>query len=87
MRSSKCEVAKIERADAWSKEPPTVQGWYWHWNGDEDSSPIPTSVLWSGTSRTCFVSMGQLGLHEAVECDVYGGFWMPMTTPKTPTII
>lgn len=69
---------------SWSKQPPTSQGWYWHWNGDEDSSPLPTSVLWSGTSRTCFVSTGQLGLFQAVDCDKYGGWWLPMITPNTP---
>lgn len=60
---------------------PAEQGWYWHWNGDEECSPVPTSVLWSGTTNKCFVSTGQLGLTRAIDCDKYGGFWLKMTEP------
>ncbi len=69
---------------AWSNEPPTKQQWYWHWNGDEDSAPLPMSVLDSGTSRKCFVSRGQLGITEAIDCDVFGGWWIPMQPPHIP---
>lgn len=67
--------------DRWMQEPPTEQGWYWHWAGDDDSSPLPVSVLWSGSSNKCFVSAGQLGLDTAVMCDEYGGFWQKMIEP------
>lgn len=67
----------------WSDAPPTKQGWYWHWNGDHDSAPLPTSVLYSGTSGKCFVSSGQLGLDTAIDCDEYGGFWAPLPRPST----
>lgn len=69
----------------WSPEPPTEQGWYWHWNGDPECNCLPTSVLFSGTSRKCFVSGGQLGLTKAVDCDEYGGYWLPMIAPNLPT--
>jgi hypothetical protein len=71
----------------WVKTTPTVQGWYWHWNGDEDSAPSPLSVLWSGTSGKCFVSMGQAGISEAVDCDVYGGWWLELKVPETPNYL
>lgn len=67
----------------WSSDPPNRQGWYWHWNGDEDCAPLPTSVLYSGTTRKCFVSRGQLCLESAIDCDQYGGLWMPMREPPT----
>lgn len=67
--------------EGFTSAPPTEQGWYWHWNGDEDSRPIPTSVLWSGSTGTCFVSRGQLGLSEAIDCDKYGGYWLKLNEP------
>lgn len=76
--------ASDARNGRWRQEPPTIEGWYWHWNGDEDSSPIPTNVQWSGTTNACFVSMGQLGLPHAIDCDKYGGWWLPMVEPATP---
>jgi hypothetical protein len=68
----------------WTQTPPTEQGTYWHWNGDDDSAPVPIFVLYSGTSGKCFVSMGQLGMDHATDCDEYGGWWKPLPDPKTP---
>jgi len=68
----------------WSKSPPIEQGTYWHWNGHPDASPVPLFVLYSGFNRKCFVSMGQLGITQAVNCDVYGGWWSRIVTPKPP---
>lgn len=68
----------------WSKQAPTKQGWYWHWNGDPEASAYPTSVLWSGTSSSCFVSIGQLGIENAIDCKKYGGYWMPLNQPLLP---
>lgn len=66
----------------WASAPPTKSGWYWHWNGDKDSEPLPTSVLRSATNSECFVSEGQLGLTQAVTCREYGGYWIPITAPS-----
>lgn len=71
---------------SWTKSPPTEQDWYWHWNGDADCSPLPTSVLYSGSSGKCFVSQGQLGLSHAIDCDEYGGWWLRITTPPIPDV-
>jgi hypothetical protein len=76
------DKAGSEQEPKWDKTPPTEQGWYWHWNGDPDHQPVPTSVLYSGTTRTCFVSIGQLGITEAIFCDKYGGYWMRMHAPS-----
>lgn len=65
-------------ANVWTKEVPTEQGLYWNWDGSRDSSPLPFFVMWSGTTRTCFVSRGQLGIREAVDCDKFGGWWCPV---------
>ena len=68
----------------WTESPPAEGGTYWHWNGDIDCAPLPMFVMWSGFSGKCFVSMGQLGITEAVNCDEYGGWWMPLETPALP---
>jgi len=65
----------------WSKEPPSRQGLYWHWSGDLDAGPIPLSVMWSGFSGKCFVSIGQYGITQAIDCDEYGGYWQPAIEP------
>lgn len=70
----------------WTQEPPTEQGTYWHWNGDRDSAPLPTFVMYSGFTGKCFVSMGQLGLQHAVDCGDYGGWWKPLPDPKLPEV-
>ncbi|CAB3733041.1 hypothetical protein LMG22037_05761 [Paraburkholderia phenoliruptrix] len=69
-------------AFAWTKEPPSEQGRYWHWNGDLDARPVPLSVLWSGSTKKCFVGIGQYGITTAIDCDVYGGYWQPVIEPK-----
>ncbi len=69
----------------WTQNPPTDQGTYWHWNGDIDCAPLPVFVLWSGTTGKCFVSTGQLGITEPVDCDQYGGWWRPLYAPPLPT--
>lgn len=70
----------------WSKSPPTEQGWYWHWVGDPDCAPVPISVLWSGSTNSCFVSAGQLGITHAIDCDKYGGWWTKMWAARIPEI-
>jgi hypothetical protein len=69
----------------WSDKPPTEQAWYWHWNGNQDDAPFPLSVLYSGTAKKCFVSMGQVD-EGAVFCDVYGGYWLRMIEPSITTM-
>jgi len=70
----------------WTKTPPTEQGEYWHWNGDNDCSPLPMFVLFSGSTGKCFVSSGQLGLTQAIDCEEYGGWWLRMIPPSVPQI-
>lgn len=77
-------VAAVAVGSAWTQTPPAEQGTYWHWNGDEDCAPLPIFVLWSGFSRKCFVSRGQLGIEHAIDCDQYGGWWMPLKAPPLP---
>lgn len=72
-----------DAAVVWSADPPTEQGWYWHWSGNPDDAPFPLSVLWSGTSKTCFIARGQVG-EDAVFCDKYGGYWTPVVEPRIP---
>lgn len=68
----------------WTKEPPTEQGWYWHWNGCLCCAPFPLSIIWSGFSQKCFVSIGNAGISRAIDCDEYGGWWMKVDEPPIP---
>jgi hypothetical protein len=68
----------------WTQEPPTEQGTYWHWNGDQDCAPVPMFVLWSGSARKCFVAAGQLCIPHAVMCDEYGGWWKLLRQELAP---
>ncbi len=70
-----------------TRDLPTEQDWYWHWNGDPDCGALPTSVMMSGHGADAvpFVSHGQLGLTEAINCSEYGGWWCRMTAPKNPS--
>jgi hypothetical protein len=70
----------------WSEQPPMRSGTYWHWNGDSDSSPVPIFVMYSGTSGKCFVSRGQLGLSDAINCDEFGGWWQEFPDPEKPSV-
>lgn len=75
-------VDLIQKLHEWSAEAPKEQGIYWHWDGE--NAPLPMFVMWSGTSKKCFVSGGQLGLGRAIDCDQYGGQWLRITEPKLP---
>jgi len=68
----------------WSTDPPTESGEYWHWNGDRDCRPVPIFVLYSPTTRSCFVSRGQLGIEQAIDCDKFGGHWARL--PEWPPL-
>jgi hypothetical protein len=68
-------------ARTWPAGPPTEQGLYWHWTGDLDTRPIPLNVLWSGSTKKCFVAAGQYGITQAVDCEEYGGYWKPAISP------
>jgi hypothetical protein len=74
----------MPRSVVWTDDPPKSQGWYWHWNGDLAASVNPISVKYSGTSRTCFVAMGQLGIEKPIDCEEFGGWWSPMQVPEVP---
>lgn len=77
--------AKAETVvEAWTKEPPTESGEYWHWTGCPNSGPLPMFVSRSGSTGKCFVTRGQLGLTEAIDCDEYGGWWLAMKSPALP---
>ena len=71
----------------WADSPPLVGGLYWHWNGDEDSAPIPLNVSKSGFSGKCFVMRGQYCIDDAIDCDVYGGFWKLLPNPSLPETV
>lgn len=67
------------------------QGWYWHWNGDEDCIPVPVSVLYTPVEKLYFATMGQLGWTQPQNVEQLGGWWklirqmpIPMHLLKAP---
>lgn len=72
-------------APKWTKDVPKQMGIYWHWNGDEDSAPLPYHVRRSGTDGKCFVTAGQYHIEKAFNCEELGGWWMPIETPELPS--
>ena len=68
----------------WSKDLPTEQAWYWWWNEDPDSEPVPVSIITSGTDGRCFASKGQLGWTRHQYVEEMGGQWMRLIEPVLP---
>lgn len=58
-------------------------GWYWWWNQDLDSAPVPVSILHDGHGLY-FASKGQLGWTRAQNVEEMVGLWMPVTEPEVP---
>lgn len=79
------KAAAAKDAEQWTKTPPTEQADYWHWNGDPDHAPMIYHVMWSGTAKKCFVSMGQYDIDEAIWCDNFGGWWLKIEQPSIPS--
>jgi hypothetical protein len=40
-------------------------------------------VMWSGTAKKCFLSIGQYDIKSAIWCDEFGGQWMKIEQPST----
>lgn len=79
------KAAAAKDAEQWTKTPPTEQADYWHWNDDPDHAPMIYHVMWSGTAKKCFVSMGQYDIDEAIWCDNFGGWWLKIEQPSIPS--
>lgn len=89
-RAMESEIAELRTllalqvGEHWKKQPPTKQGDYWHWDGDEDHAPMIYHVLWSGSANKCFVSIGQYSINEAIWCNEFGGWWKKISQPSIP---
>lgn len=70
----------------WTQTPPPSQGWYWNWNGDEDSAPHVFFVMWSGSTHKTFIPMNQTYNGLPIDTDEYGGWWLPLPVPEVPEI-
>ncbi len=79
-------AAISKEKEIWSATPPQEQGLYWHWSGSVDDAPIVLSVLYSGSNKECFVSIGQYGITKAIFCSEYGGFWASCPQPELSAI-
>jgi hypothetical protein len=77
-------AAPTAKDEQWTKTPPTEQADYWNWDGDPDHAPMIYHVLWSGTAKKCFVSLGQYGIENAIWCDMFGGWWLKIEQPSVP---
>lgn len=61
------------------------QRWYWHWNGDIDCCPVPTSIF-KDSAGVFFRTAGQLGCGHAVNVSDLGGWFKKMYEPETPPV-
>lgn len=66
----------------WTKDLPTEQDSYWHWNGED--APIHVEVFWSPTG--CFLPSGQYGWNRAQDVSERGGWWARCNAPPLPRI-
>lgn len=73
-------------AQAWSKSLPNESGLWWWWNEDEDSMPLPVTIMYSGTSDSYFASEGQWGWTRFQNVEEMGGWWMKCIEPERPTL-
>lgn len=72
----------------WGKEFPDEQC-YWWWIADDEAVPLVVVFLWSGTTRSCFASMGQLGWKETRDREWFekhypNSRWMKVEEPTPP---
>lgn len=61
----------------------TEPDWYWWWNGDEDSAPVPVAIggSWSGKDYDRFAMTGQLGWNREQMVSEMGGLWCRALPP------
>lgn len=69
----------------WSKDLPNDQCLWWWWNEDEDSTPFPVSIFYSGTSDSYFAPEGQWGWTRYQPVEEMGGWWMRIIEPALPS--
>lgn len=72
----------LELKPHWTSEPPTQQGYYWHWDGDTENAPFMLSTLYSGTAKACFVSLSNPGVETVKYCKDLGGYWCEALPPE-----
>lgn len=64
----------------------TEPDWYWWWNGDPDSAPVPVAIggSWNGKDYDRFAQTGQLGWTWAQPVEQMGGLWCRAMPPEIP---
>lgn len=64
----------------------TEPDWYWWWNGDPDSAPVPVAIggSWNGKGYDRFAQTGQLGWTWAQPVEQMGGLWCRAVPPEIP---
>lgn len=68
----------------WSQELPNDQCYWWWWDGDPDATPIPVSIMYSGTDSRYFASDNQHGWNRFQYVEDMGGWWAKITEPPLP---
>lgn len=87
LQSPSPAMVPVEDVKGWTQDHPKESGLYWLWQGDEEQSPFPVTVMYSGTSGKCFVATGHCGWtrHQEFE-ELEGAWWMPCVEPKHPSL-
>lgn len=78
------QLEALLRDEPWTREPPTEQGPYWYWNGDQTFEPVMLWVMLSGTSGKCFIPETTDPLTRNVDDPAWAGWWKRANVPATP---
>lgn len=74
------QVAEAQKAAEW-KDAADVQGWWWHWDEDEDNAPFIYHVM---CSRSSGPDRFFIAFPDSRWCDEIGGKWMKIERPINP---
>lgn len=71
-------------AAGWSDMPPTQEGFFWWWDGDEDHSPAFTDVFRNGLNIDDELICEHPGVGEDLSVVDMHGWWMELSAPVPP---
>ena len=79
---------KYENDFKWSQVPPdrNGQGYWWWWSGDVEAAPSIITVIYSGGSGQCFVSIKDDPNTNDVNSDDWIGWWKRIPDEPVPYI-
>jgi hypothetical protein len=80
LEKSERELAEARKLAQWTPKV-TIQGWYWHWDGNKDNAAHIYHVM---CSRSGALDRFFLDYPDSRWCEDVGGWWMPIERPTVP---